>query len=137
MTRTRWGPRIGAWLLTLGLAFVVTASVRADLVRAQSAWIIACQVVGSIGYAVVVLRMLLWGVTATPEGLRVRNGRKVSFLPWADVTGAAAVNGGNLTIIGAEPGQTTVIEWAGFRPPRRTAAEITALVTDPGLRPAA
>ncbi|WP_433890460.1 PH domain-containing protein [Streptomyces sp. CA-111067] len=137
MTRTKWGPRFGAWLLTASLVFVVFGAVRADLVHSPAVWLVFCQTLGVAGYTAVVLRMTWWGVTATPEGLRVRNGRTVRFLPWADVTGAAAVNGGNLTIIGAEPEQTTVIEWAGFRPPTRAAAEITALVTDPGLRPAA
>jgi hypothetical protein len=137
VTRTKWGPRFGARLLAVSVVYVVGGAVRLDLVHGPSVWSMVLQTVGIAGYMTVVARMLWWGVTATPEGLRVRNGRKVRVLPWADVTGAAAVNGGNLTIIGARPEQTTVIEWAGFRPPRRTAAEITALVTDPGLRPAA
>ena len=134
-TRITWRPGAGAWLVSAIMLFIVSGAVADDLARTPPVWQVVAQVLGITGFSVLVLRMLLWGVTATPEGLRVRTGRRVRFLAWDEVTAAAAVNGGNLTIVGTGPSEGVVIEYAGFRAPTRAAAEITALITNPALRP--
>jgi hypothetical protein len=90
-------------------------------------------------------RMVSWRVTADPAGLHIRNHWRTCLLPWTDVTSAVYNAGGGLTV-SCRPGVANIsLGTVGFpslertlkRPSRaaRAAAEISAMVQEPNLRP--
>jgi hypothetical protein len=135
--RTHWqsarSTRAGAVLLVVFLGFCLVDTGVTDFAW----WRVVVYPLAFIPWLVMSARALSWQVTATPVGLCVRVKGAVRTLPWADLTGAAAKRGGGLVIVGSCRGKGAVIGYAGFRAPRRIAAEIAAMIRDPALRPAA
>ncbi|MEN1887933.1 hypothetical protein [Streptomyces mirabilis] len=101
--------------------------------------------VGGLYWASVCLRMMIWRITADSKGLHVRGLWRTAHLPWADVIGAVYTPEGELIVRCRTNVDDTPVGSVGFpplerrlrRPGRaeRAAAEITAMVREPGLRP--
>ncbi|MEE4544723.1 PH domain-containing protein [Streptomyces sp. V4-01] len=127
--------------MAAGPVVVAASTVQEDLTRTPAWWWLPVEALGLAGCAWLALRMLLWRITATPQGLRVRRLRRETLLPWAEVTEVTGNGAGALTFVGACAGPATagggrvVLDYAGFPRSRGTAGEITALIRDPALRP--
>lgn len=100
---------------------------------------------GGLYWASVSLRMMIWRITADSNGLHVRAPWRTAHIPWADVIGAVYTPEGELIIRCRTDIDDAPVGSVGFpplerrlrRPGRaeRAAAEITAMVREPGLRP--
>lgn len=105
--------------------------------------------IGLIGLGALILnrlvRMATWRVTADPAGLRVRGQLRTRFVRWADATAADYTPEAELVITCRKPAREVDLGRLGFprleralhlTPQARTAAaEITAMIRNPTLRP--
>ncbi|WP_431949563.1 PH domain-containing protein [Actinacidiphila sp. bgisy167] len=141
----RWdgGPavRIAGALGLLCEVLCVAAVVRGG----PSWWQWALMVPGAAALASELLSVVLWRVTADATGLRVRRHARTRHVPWETVTRVVLTREGVLFVrrtTGADDVRLGAVSFPASgrfrgRPtrPARAAAELTAMVRDPALRP--
>ncbi|HEY5833977.1 hypothetical protein [Streptomyces sp.] len=83
------------------------------------------------------MRLVTWRVTADSDGLRIRIAHRVHTLPWGDVTTVVTSSAVALTTKArsTSPAGDVTIDYAGLRRNTCIAAEINAMIQQPGLRP--
>ena len=90
---------------------------------------------------------LVWRITADASGLRIRRVGRSRYLPWEDIERVVYGDGGYLTVRTCKGSADVKLGSVGFPQAERAfgvrnraaraAAEINAMVRDPGLRPSA
>ena len=136
LSRRVWRAGPAAWLLAAAVAVAFTGALMDDLAHTPTWWRATLQGLGLLGSGTFTFRMLVWRITATRDGLRVRALCRVALLPWDGLRAAVPAGSGTLALVGTCPGKRVVVDYAGFLRPHRLAAEIGAMIDDPALRPA-
>ncbi|MDX2707408.1 hypothetical protein PV350_31850 [Streptomyces sp. PA03-6a] len=108
-------------------------------------WRALLPVLGGLWLVDKALSMITWRITADATGLRVRRHLRTRLVPWAEVTRVVRTSDGELIVrrvAGLDDlrlGAVAVPGWERVRrrpsAATRAAAELTAMVRDPGLRP--
>ncbi|MEU1620857.1 hypothetical protein ABZ479_26595 [Streptomyces sp. NPDC005722] len=108
-------------------------------------WRAVMSVLGSLWLTEKALSMTMWRITADAAGLRVRRHLRTRHVPWAEVTRVVRTADGELIVrrvAGVEDLRVGAVAFPGWERTRRrpsaatrAAAELTAMVRDPGLRP--
>lgn len=120
-------------LMAVGVACLLYS----DIGRIPPWWELIAQASSALTLLPVAYRALTFRATADATGLHVRTGRRTRTLPWPDIATATAGPGTTMRIrlTGRCPQKDVHVHWSGLRPPKRAAAEITAMAADPSLRP--
>lgn len=141
----RWqaGPvarSVGAVFLVVSLMLLGTL-----FTSSHTWWQLPIWSVGGVYWVSGCLRMMTWRITADSAGLHVRGLGRTRHLPWADVTHAVYTPGSELVVRCRTGVDDTRVGIVGFPPLERllrrpgraehAAAEITAMVREPILRP--
>ncbi|MFI6493422.1 hypothetical protein [Streptomyces sp. NPDC050564] len=141
----RWqaGPvarSVGAALLVVAIMLLGTS-----FTDSPTWWQLPIWSLGGLYWVSVCLRMMIWRITADSNGLHVRGLWRTAHLPWTDVIRAVYTPEGELIVRCRTDVDDAPVGSVGFpplerrlrRPGRaeRAAAEITAMVREPGLRP--
>ncbi|WP_329186983.1 hypothetical protein [Actinacidiphila glaucinigra] len=138
------GRTLGALLLVGVLVFQV-GSHAASAFSGEDWWRSALSVLGSLWLVEKAASMITWRITAGPDGLAVRRYLRTRYVPWADVTRVVRTPDGRLVVRRVRGLEDLSLGAVGFpwwerrrrrqSPATRAAAELTAMVRDPGLRP--
>ncbi|MFD3453786.1 PH domain-containing protein [Streptomyces sp. NPDC058691] len=141
--RWRSGPvsRIAGVLVLMGLAAVLAShDYLGDSWWHWTLWLAGCWMFGADAVG-----LIMWRITADADGLRLRRHLRTRHVPWAEVTRVVTTPSGDMAFRRANG--LDDIRWDGVTipsweralrrpsPATRAAAELTAMIRDPGLRP--